>query len=379
MERMITKLMDYFPKYSVTITIDVAFVMLASIVLLLCTTIFFLLKHLFRRRKIEINPEFQRSTSSLSEPRTPVSAAPLSSSRNTDKSNSAKPTFKKLNISIKTPSELDERDRYHDGFGTPTSRMSGISVDTSVNTTFDLEEFLKRLLKSYFIVYRLKDDKQSDQKKRLLKVSPNGELLLYKNYQFQQRPAGSTATGGVGVSSTYIPSGSPYIKLPLCDFLRCIICEDDNNHSSFILEFKQKTLQLKSPLPVDNNYLIQGFQCFLKRYKYDKNYLENWKQGLTTTTSNSNSNHNSSRYASPPPKSSSNVRNGGPRSPGGDSTDDLDFGSIYSLNSRSDMIVEDIDTRLTKKRLAERKSLESQHQLLPDHSTGNETSNHNNE
>lgn len=169
------------------------------------------------------------------------------------------------------------------------------SIDTSVNTTNDLDEFMVRLYKKYFIINRIKDNGK-DLKKRVMKFNNDCELCLYK--KFSEKKVNNPKNPSFNYT-TIKAVGSPYMKIPLKDLLKCVPCDEElpvnkknklttttttsvgTGHVSFFLEFKKKMLQLQAPLPLHNTYLINGFQQLINRMKFDKTVLDQWKVKYT--------------------------------------------------------------------------------------------------
>lgn len=360
------------PKYSVTVTLDFSLVLAAIVGVIAIAVVFIAGKNL---KTVLLNQGNEASepmelvndedvSFSQTEKKEPPRSQPLENTTNNNSSANfstpplTKPTFRKYDG---TPSQN----------GTVRSK-SNTSVSSSVNTSYDLEEFMARLYKYYFVVYRIKDPANGTfdlSRKRVMKINSNCELVLYKNFYELSNVDDNASLPTVTPSgrNNHIPAktpvkssskptngnfnvtGSPYIQLPLSDLVSCINCDEDSSakikspHGNFILEFKRKTLILRAAVPLDNTYLIQGFEQLIPRMKHDHYYLDSWKQRFTSSVGG-NLITPQTKYTPTPRKLKSN-----------DSEDGFDYGSIYSYNS-GDKIVDDIDARLARKRASERLS-----------------------
>jgi hypothetical protein len=283
-----------------------------------------------------------------------------------------------------------------------------------MNTGYDLDEFLTRLFKTFFVVLRIKNNGK-DIKRRIMKLNPNGDLIFYKKFQEKsftnsKLPSNNNNNSNNSINdssaiNTIIPIGNPYMKFPLHELQHCVICEEEMNSTShsFLLEWREKLLRLQSPLPIDNTYLIKGFQNLISRLKLDKNYLETWKMRLEQkkaaqlagNNSNNNSNNNLNNHddgednhtidegksipgspsttatlqtanttaTSKKPTVITNVKPSAIDSKKSDSSDHhLDYGKIYSSEAQKETFVEDVDARLTRKRLSRHSSEEEKKQ-----------------
>ena len=126
----------------------------------------------------------------------------------------------------------------------------------SVNTLYNLDDFMLRLYRFGFVVNRIKGN---DRKLRCIKINRNGELCIYKNYEEKD---------------VVMPSGKPYIRIDLLELRDCFRCEDN---TSFILEFKSKSFHLATRIGLDTSYLVDGFKYLSLEVKADKNYITKCK------------------------------------------------------------------------------------------------------
>lgn len=129
----------------------------------------------------------------------------------------------------------------------------------AVNTDADVDEFMLRMF-SYAMVVRR--HKPHEMKWRCIKLNEVCELCVYKSYR------------RVGYVN---PSGGAYIKLPLKDLLSCFRCEG-SQPMTFMLEFRNKSIQFSAEYGLDDGYLFQGFRAISRRIKIDSVYLQQWEK-----------------------------------------------------------------------------------------------------
>jgi hypothetical protein len=421
---LLSPLLRSLPNYSVTLTIDLSHIISVLLVgfvfLVLFGTVYYVKQVLFEEENSETE-----SLKLLTESDTddgsmrPDLRGVFSPDSSIDSRVKPKSSFRKLNTSKSESNENIVPFRST----SPRSRVSAASVDSAINTGFDLDEFLTRLLRTFFVISRIKDNSKN-VKKRIMKMNSACELIFYKNYQEKVFVNGPNSSNSSHLQPTIVPSGTPYIKLPLQDLLNCVLCEEEHNKAnhSFILEFKQKIIRLQCLIPVDNNYLIRGFQNLVHRLKLDKLYLDSWKKNYeakklsllshitgmgrdqddddnrslhTSTTagrqqplgspstistfatpnknglanrslaahSTSNSDMRKTSHGSMNQSASkmnmnhhtsnssinSNIKNNGNNNK---SADHIEFHEIYDKQNISDTFVDDVDSRLTRKRLS---------------------------
>jgi hypothetical protein len=415
---LLSPLLRSLPNYSVTLTIDLSHIISVLLVgfvfLVLFGTVYYVKQVLFEEENSETE-----SLKLLTESDTDDGSMrpDLRGVFSPDSSIGvkSKTSFKKLNTSKSESNENIVPFRST----SPRSRVSAASVDSAINTGFDLDEFLTRLLRTFFVISRIKDNSKN-VKKRIMKMNSACELIFYKNYQEKVFINGTNSSNSSHLQPTIVPSGTPYIKLPLQDLLNCVLCEEEHNKAnhSFILEFKQKIIRLQCLIPVDNNYLIRGFQNLVHRLKLDKIYLDSWKKNYeakklsllshitgmgreeddenrslhTTTTAGRhqplgspstistfatpNRNGMANRNLAAHSTSSNDMRKTSPGSmnpsasrmnnntsnssinsitknnTNNKSADHIEFHEIYDKQNTSDTFVEDVDSRLTRKRLS---------------------------
>jgi hypothetical protein len=136
-----------------------------------------------------------------------------------------------------------------------SEERSSMYQSESVNTVYNLDDFMIRLFKTGFVVKRVKP---GEKKIRCLKIDSQARLCLYK--QFDEK-------------EIVLPIGKPYLRMNFVDLQDSFICEEDNK-SAFILDFKEKTLLFTASIPLDAAYLVEGFKNLMQRLKVDKNYLQ---------------------------------------------------------------------------------------------------------
>ena len=377
MQQEILNYLNNLPKYTFTVTIDLSLVALLVIGLILLSVSYCLIIHL-KKNLLDADEDIGEleisspSTSTRRDVRDGIGQTKVNES--SIRTGGSSPRSGRNNNSFPpntpTTNSIQPVSSQQAPFTTPKSKGSNYSIDQSTNTIYDLEEFMTRLFKSYFVVYRYKDGslKLESQKKRLMKMNDHCELIFYKNFQekgpLKRNESQMTETASVHTSMTnltdassitkYIAMGSPYIRLPLSELVQCIVCDEESfsggTHRTFLLEFKHKTMHLRASLGIDNSYLIKGFQQLIARINADKSYLDHWKGKMKS----------GGDLSSPvplPPSSNKKKRQPKASSKGdGISSDEsVDFGSIYSFNTTSERVVEDVDTRLARKRYSELK------------------------
>lgn len=139
---------------------------------------------------------------------------------------------------------------------TPSNKTNNSKYQSeSVNTVYNLDDFMIRLFKTGFVVKRVKP---GEKKVRCLKIDSRVRLCLYK--QFEEK-------------EIVVPIGKPYLRMDFMDLQDSFICEEDNK-AAFILDFKEKTLLFTCPLALDANYLVEGFKNLIQRLKVDKDYIQ---------------------------------------------------------------------------------------------------------
>jgi len=143
---------------------------------------------------------------------------------------------------------------------TTSSQTPRFMSESKANTKFDMDEFILRLFKTAFLVKRVKGD---EKKLRCIKINEYCQICLYKTF--------------VENDSAILPTGQPYIVLPISELSMCFPC-DDGKGRTFILEFKQRLLQLETTTLLDANYLVSGFESLAARVKYDKIFLNIWRE-----------------------------------------------------------------------------------------------------
>lgn len=153
------------------------------------------------------------------------------------------------------------------------SLTTALSPSQSSPLAFSFDDFMNKLHKHPILVQR---HKSSEKKTRCMKISHNCDLKLYKMYHVN--------------SGDILPVGSGYIKLPLLELKDCFLTKDE--HNSFLMEFKSRTLQLSGPIGIETKQLVNGFRTLLEKLKDDRRYLEIWKSRFA---------QNNSALASPPP------------------------------------------------------------------------------
>lgn len=129
----------------------------------------------------------------------------------------------------------------------------------AVNTDADVDEFMLRMFSNAMVVRR---HKPHEMKWRCIKLNEACKLCIFKSYR------------RVGYVN---PSGGAYIKLPLKDLLSCFRCEG-SQPMTFMLEFRNKSIQLSAEHGLDDGYLFQGFRAISRRIKIDSAYLLQWEK-----------------------------------------------------------------------------------------------------
>lgn len=200
--------------------------------------------------------------------------------------------------------------------------------EATINTAIDTDEFLLRLHSIGMIVNRHKPNNKL--KTRCLKINNNCDFALYKYYKRK--------------NNIFVTSGAPYIKLNLEDLKDCFFCDIDIVYRrTFILEFKNKSLQISAETALDTTYLQQGFLALIKRLKMapeetesisiseNKSILSEWKENLH---SKSFFGRRSKSVLSPP----INIAPAD-EEPGNDNDDNNDMRSISTITTRATMTV----------------------------------------
>lgn len=123
----------------------------------------------------------------------------------------------------------------------------------SLNTPYDLDDFLFRLYKTGFAVLKLKTN--GKQKPRCLSLNLKLELCLHH---------------GTKKRRSSLSSGW---KAPFSELLDCFPCEG-STPPSFIMEFKDKTNHLGVSSALDVTYIVNGLKMMISKYRKDHSSFE---------------------------------------------------------------------------------------------------------